>query len=319
MNTAPLAHKITWAGSKQSYLTAVFFADRDLVDDCLRAYAYFRWADDMIDISLPTDKARQVFIEREKHLIDRLYLGEQIGNLTPEETMLADLIQHDRGDNSGLQSFIRNFIAVLEFDALRKGRQIEQAELTRYTHLLSTAVIDGLQYFIGNRCIYPTPEARYKAVAGAHITHMLRDTMEDIPAGYINIPAKYLTAHNIDLQNPTSEKLRPWVREQVKQARANFAAGRHYIDCLENLRCKLAGYCYCARFERILDVIEKDGYVLRANYDDEKGLSAWLAMAWLALKVTLNHFLQRLRGGYLRVKPKIKPNAPLSGPSIQIE
>jgi hypothetical protein len=143
--------------------------------------------------------------------------------------------------------------------------------------------------------------------------------MEDSPAGYINIPAEYLAAHDIDLQNPTGKELCSWVREQVKQARANFAAGRHYIDCLENLRCKLAGYCYCARFERILDVIEKDGYVLRANYDDKKGLSAWVDMVWLALKVTINHVLQRSRGGYLRVKPKIKPNALISKPWIQIE
>ncbi len=51
--TARLARRITWASSKQSYLTARLLADRDLADDCLRAYAYFRWADDRIDISLP--------------------------------------------------------------------------------------------------------------------------------------------------------------------------------------------------------------------------------------------------------------------------
>ena len=51
-STARLARSITWASSKQSYLTARLLADRDLADDCLRAYAYFRWADDMIDISL---------------------------------------------------------------------------------------------------------------------------------------------------------------------------------------------------------------------------------------------------------------------------
>ena len=95
-STARLARSITWASSKQSYLTARLLADRDLVDDCLRAYAYFRWADDMIDISLSGEAARTAFIERQKTLIDALYRGERPEDLSPEEAMLADLIAHDR-------------------------------------------------------------------------------------------------------------------------------------------------------------------------------------------------------------------------------
>jgi hypothetical protein len=82
-------------------------ADRDLADDCLRAYAYFRWADDVIDISSQSAEERLDFIRGQKRLVDRLYEGERPDDLTPEEEMLADLIAHDRGENSGLQSFIR--------------------------------------------------------------------------------------------------------------------------------------------------------------------------------------------------------------------
>ena len=49
--TATLARSITWASSKQSYIIARLLVDKDLVNDCLRAYAYFRWADDVIDVS----------------------------------------------------------------------------------------------------------------------------------------------------------------------------------------------------------------------------------------------------------------------------
>ncbi len=48
-STAALARSITWASSKQTYYTARLMVDKDLVDDCYRAYAYFRWADDIID------------------------------------------------------------------------------------------------------------------------------------------------------------------------------------------------------------------------------------------------------------------------------
>ena len=60
--TAALAHSITWTGSKQSYLTARLLVDRGMVDDCLRGYAYFRWADDMIDIFMETSAERTAFI-----------------------------------------------------------------------------------------------------------------------------------------------------------------------------------------------------------------------------------------------------------------
>jgi hypothetical protein len=55
--TATLARSITWAGSKQTYYTARLMVDRDLMDDFYRAYAYFRWADDMIDAPASMDAA----------------------------------------------------------------------------------------------------------------------------------------------------------------------------------------------------------------------------------------------------------------------
>ena len=67
--TARLARSITWASSKQSYLTARLLADRDLVDDCLRAYAYFRWVDDMVDISLSGEAAWNTLPESEMSIM----------------------------------------------------------------------------------------------------------------------------------------------------------------------------------------------------------------------------------------------------------
>ncbi len=317
--SAVLARSITWSSSKQSFLIAWFLADRNLVDDCLRAYAYFRWADDIIDISLHNEGERLAFIARQKTLIDRLYRREPISDLTPEEMMLADLIAHDQGNNDGLQSFIYNFMAVLDFDAQRKGRLIDQGELNRYTNMLALAVMDGIQYFIGRCYAYPKPDSRCQAVLGAHITHMLRDMLEDIPAGFINIPSETLKAHGIDLEPVTREQLREWVCERVQLARANFAAGKRYIDSLDVLRCKLAGYCYCARFERTLDAIEKDGYLLRPDYGELKGLLAWLDMARLALVVTVQHLLGRHQRTGDRMKAAGIPNAGMPGRSIQIE
>jgi phytoene/squalene synthetase len=291
--TAALARSITWAGSKQTYYTARLMVDKDLVSDFYRAYAYFRWADDIIDVSSQSDDERISFIRRQRELIDRLYRNERRDHLTPEEEIAADLISHDRGENSGLQSFIRNMFAVIEFDAYRKGRLISQGELTWYSNCLGQSVTDGLQYFIGNGHPYPATEDRYLAAIAAHITHLLRDMALDTADGFINIPREYLEAHGIGPQDVNSPPFRAWVRDRVEQARGYFREGKRYLDQLGVLRCKIVGYWYCARFEGVLDTIERDGYVLRPLYDERRKASTWLKMAWLGLSLTLRHIARR--------------------------
>ena len=44
-----LAVAITKSASKQTYATIRLFADRDRASDAFRAYAYFRWVDDVLD------------------------------------------------------------------------------------------------------------------------------------------------------------------------------------------------------------------------------------------------------------------------------
>jgi len=301
-SSAALAQSITRSNSKQSYIIARLLADRDLVDDCLRAYAYFRWADDVIDVFAQSAEERVAFIKGQKKLVDRLYKGERPDKMMSEEEMVADLIEHDRGENSGLQSFIRNFLEVLEFDADRKDRLISEAELVWYSKCLGQSVTDAIQYFIGNSYPYQSAENHYLAATAAHITHMLRDMAEDLSEGFINIPCEWLEAHNLANEtqhigpNVTNDPaFRDWVRDQVKLARAYFRQGKGYLDELDVLRCKIAGYWYCARFECVLDVIERDGYALRNEYHERRKLSSKFRMGWLAVSLTFRHFLRRGR------------------------
>jgi phytoene/squalene synthetase len=298
-SSADLARSITRSSSRQSYAIARLLVDKDLVDDCLRAYAYFRWADDVIDVSAHFGEERLSFIRRQSELVDRLYKGERPDDLMPEEEMIADLIEHDRGENSGLKSFIHNFMQVLEFDAHRKGRLISQAELTWYSRCLGKAVTDAIQYFIGNGHPYPAAENQYLAATAAHITHMLRDLTEDLSEGFINVPQEWLAGHglvvDIDQEYMNSAAFREWVRGQVDLAREYFREGKDYLDQLGVLRCKIAGYWYCARFECVLDAIESDGYGLRAGYQERRNLSTKLKMGWLAVSLTFRHFIRRGR------------------------
>jgi phytoene/squalene synthetase len=203
--------------------------------------------------------------------------------------MVADLISHDRGENSGLQSFIRNMFALIEFDAYRRRRLISQEELTWYSDCLAKSVTDGIQYFVGNGHPYPASDDRYLATIAAHIAHLLRDTSLDTADGFINIPREYLETHGISAEDLGSPAYQAWVRNRVELARGYFCEGKRYLDNLDVLRCKIVGYWYCARFEGVLDTIERDGYILRAAYNERRQLSTWLRIAWLGLCITLRH------------------------------
>ncbi len=294
MKTAELARSITRNGSKQTYITARLMVDRDLVDDFLSAYAYFRWIDDVIDVYSRSDQERIAFMERQKIIIAGLYNNETFEDLSEEEAIIADLIRHRSTRDEGLASFIRNMLAIIDFDAHRKGRLIKQNELAWYTERLGISVTDGIQYFIGNGHAYSKTNEQYLAATAAHITHLLRDMLLDVADGFINIPMEYLQAHNITPSDYTTQAFRAWVKDRVGLARRLFIEGKKYLDRLDVLRCKIVGYWYCARFEGVLDSIERDNYILREVYNERRSISTHLKICWLGISVTLRHFFHKL-------------------------
>ena len=278
-----LSRKLTRESSIQSYITALLLVDKDLQEDCLRAYAYFRWVDDQVDDPKTSFHEREAFINRQKLLVDSLYKNQKPKDLSSFEEIIGNLISHDRGFNSGLRSFVDNFIRIIEFDAHRKNQLISQEQLDWYSQRLGIAVTDAIQYFVRNGHPYPDGENRYAAATAAHITHMLRDMRQDIDVGYFNFPAEY-SDYEID-----SHEFKEWVRSRVLAARDGFRLGKSYIDSLDVLRCKLAGYWYCTRFEDILDVIEADAYHLRENYSRRYKISVWLRMVQVGLSIAAKH------------------------------
>lgn len=291
-----LASSITKAASKQTYYTIRFLADRESPDDAYRAYAYFRWVDDVLDAELgsaPTLKygepsERMMFLERQKSLLESCYRGEFPQDLDFEEQMLVDLIKNDQEKNSGLQSYLRNMMLVMEFDARRRGRVISQNELNEYTRWLAIAVTDNLHHFIGHGDFAPNDETRYLAVSAAHIIHMLRDTYIDMQAGYFNIPYEVLDANSIGPQDILSDAYRLWVKGRVELARKYFEAGKSYFARVQNMRHRLAGIAYISRFEWLLATIEREGYCLRPEYSERKSVGTGLQIGWQTLSSMFN-------------------------------
>jgi phytoene/squalene synthetase len=283
-----IAESITKAASKQTYYTIKFLVDRARVDDAYRAYGYFRWVDDILDADSGPGSERRAFLERQESLLEKCYRGEAPRDTTLHENILVELVQHDHEKNSGLQLYLRNMMQVMDFDARRRGRLISQVELNEYTGWLATAVMECIHYFIGHDGFTPHDETRYLAVAGAHIAHMLRDTFEDVQAGYFNIPREVLEANHIGPQDMQSDAYRAWVKSRVSLAREYFEAGRGYFARVQNPRCRLACFAYIARFDWLLDTLERENYCLRPQYDERKRLNTGLRMSWLALLSAVN-------------------------------
>lgn len=288
-NFAPgLAPSITKAASKQTYYTIRFLADRERVSDAYRAYAYFRWVDDVLDAETASRYERSAFIRRQKSLLENCYQGESPRSVRPEEKMLVELVRSDTETASGLRSYLDNMMVVMAFDAERRGRLISQAELDGYTRCLASAVTEAMHYFIGHCSFSPHDETRHLAVSAAHITHMLRDTYDDLQAGYYNIPREVLEAYHIGPQDVHSTAYRAWVKSRVQLAREYFEAGRLYFRRVQNSRHRLAGFAYMARFEWLLETFEREGFRLRPQYNERKSIGTGLRMSWVALSSMIN-------------------------------
>jgi len=287
MITIP-ASAITKAASKQTYYTIRFLVDHERIDDAYRAYGYFRWVDDTLDADSITGAERSAFIQRQKYLLEKCYQGETPRDANIQEKMLVELIQHDREKNSGLQSYLRNMMQVMDFDARRRGRLISQVELNEYTRWLASAVMEAIHHFIGHGGFAPHDETRYLAVSGAHIAHMLRDTFDDAQVGYYNIPREVLDVNHIGPQDVQSDVYRAWVKGRVQLAREYFEAGKGYFARVQNPRCRLACFAYIARFEWLLDTIERESYQLRPQYNERKSAGIGLRMSWLTLSSVIN-------------------------------
>jgi phytoene/squalene synthetase len=322
MNTNP-ASSITKAASKQTYYTIRFLVDRERVEDAYRAYGYFRWVDDVLDSDSGSASERTAFLERQKSLLEECYQGQPPRDVDFEEEMLVELVEHDQEKNSalrhrscrearrhagarrqaqdsGLQSYLRNMMLVMDFDARRRGRLISQAELTGYTGWLATAVTEAMHYFIGRGSYTPHDESRYLAVTAAHITHMLRDTVDDVRAGYYNIPREVLEANRIGPQDVHSQAYRLWVKSRVELAHAYFEAGRVYFRHLQNSLLRLVGFAYMARFEWLLDTFERESFTLRPQYNERKSFGTGLRMSWVTLSSMIS-----LRGAGALSQPAV--------------
>ena len=109
MSTEKLPKKITRKSSKQAYWIIKLLSDKYLTADAYRAYSYFRWLDDVIDVSNLKRSQIKRIIKRQESIIARAFRKEKLPlPLSPEEQIIVDLIKSIDKPGSKLENYIRN-------------------------------------------------------------------------------------------------------------------------------------------------------------------------------------------------------------------
>jgi phytoene/squalene synthetase len=285
--TNSLARAITYDASRQTGWTIQTLVPRHKRADAFRAYAYFRWVDDVLDGEGLTPSERVSFLESQQDLLRRCLDNRPPRQVNSDEWLLVALTQGRMGKDPGLKIYLEDMMAVMTFDAHRRGRRITQAELQAYSRRLATAVSEAVYTFIGEECQAPRIAQRYLAADAAHIIHMLRDMFDDLEAGYVNIPLEVLSGDQISAADLLRPEVQSWVQERVQTARAYFDQGEAYLALVNNPRCRLAGALYAMRFMEVIEAIEREDYVLRQDYRDCKRTWAYLRILFGAARMLL--------------------------------
>lgn len=276
--TSSLASEITSNASRQTAWTIQALVLRARRQDAFRAYAYFRWVDDILDGEISNPTERRAFLRSQIKLLNLCQHRTPPSIACDEEWMLIELTQGRLGDDPGLWIYLQDMMAVMAFDAERRYRRITQYELHEYSKRLATAVTEAVYTFIGDRCDAPRTATRYLAADAAHIVHMLRDMHEDLEAGYINIPIEVLAGDDIQPRDLSLPQVRSWIQSRLHTARAYFEHGESYLAQVGNPRCRLAGALYALRFQGVMKTIEREECLLRSDYRDCMGPGAALRM-----------------------------------------
>ena len=169
-------------------------------------YAYLRWVDDYVDDPKNNIKNKKIFIERQKFLIDSFVKGEKSEFQNTEETFLFHFIRFASENKSDfIRNAIVNMVDSIEMDLIRlqKDGIFSDSDLELYVRKQSKALYDILIYFFLPKKHHYIKNTQGKYQARVFI---MRDIVEDIDAGLINISHEDIKKFNLDLSSIQREK-----------------------------------------------------------------------------------------------------------------
>lgn len=286
------------ASNLTAYILVRLFTRADRNDYLCMAYAYFRWIDDIVDSPTTSDEEKEQFIERQRRFLANLYDGLVFqDSRTLEEQFAQCFVAYDRKMGCILKDDVLGMLSVLKHDLERDRVPWPAAEMHEFITLESRSYINMIRFSCGEEGNY-SGSNRYDEGVACKLAHMLRDFIEDLNQGTMNISRDDLEKYEINLDKVNNENFRLWVRDQVMFAGECFRLGRRNLSNSSQLRYKIASNLYCAKYEDILAMIEQDKYFLRSDYRRTALTKAkFLSRSILVIFFTLaDHYLRKPAG-----------------------
>ncbi|NWF90439.1 MAG: hypothetical protein HXY50_13380 [Ignavibacteriaceae bacterium] len=181
------------------------------------SFAYLRWVDDFVDNPNIAVSDKEKLVNRQKFLIQQYAKKHFEEYKLPEEAFLYHFIEYANKVNAQiLINAAKKMVEAIGMDVDRlKGDGIfSEAELNFYINTLSKALYDIIIYFFlpgQYQSVQNVLTGRFQARA-----FMMRDIIEDIDAGFINIPREDINKFKLDI-NSIKEKrnLEHWLEKEI--------------------------------------------------------------------------------------------------------
>jgi phytoene/squalene synthetase len=206
-------------------------------------YAYFRWADDLVDAPERQPARVRAFMKAQLARLDRGEVGPELA-----ERCLGQALAES--DDERLAQAVRTMARALDFDASRKGDPIRpdelQAQIRRVGDAYTLALLHAAEVTV------PVPSELFLLARAATATHHLRDLLIDQDLGYLNLPQEHAERHGLPVRGFTAAALGPYIRERAEVIRPMFHQGLRASEGLP-LRARLLFRLFAWRYRRLLD------------------------------------------------------------------
>jgi phytoene/squalene synthetase len=210
-------------------------------------YAYFRWADDVVDAPGRDPAAVQRFMERQADIIQGA-----IPPVHPAERALRWALAHpDLGPR--LLAPVSRMAEALGYDAHRGAGPIPEAELQRQVERIGDAFVGAVWVCSGAEGRPSEPALLLARAATA--THMLRDRVEDQALGYCNLPRERFGT----TAPPPGPALGAWLEERATELEGWFAAGLEASAGIQPARTRRLVRLLGERYRRVLAGLGEPG------------------------------------------------------------
>ncbi|MEW6621298.1 MAG: squalene/phytoene synthase family protein [bacterium] len=292
-------HKILLTAKKRTkekhpyiYILAQLFFNRGCKEYFFLWYFYFRWVDDIADLPNRSYEEKIYFINSQREILLKTYADKELKEkyLIEEEKYIYYLALFDLQNGLRLKNHILGMFSAIEYDIQRENLIPQKKELYKFIEIEVTSYLNTFLFFCKPKGNYSLSSKPYGGIACKQI-HILRDFIEDLYQGWINIPVEDIGDYKIELNYINTPSFRQWVQEKVKFAEDYFLIEKQNLKTVPSLRYKLAVVALFAKYEFILKRIKKNKFYLplKSNKTNLEKMFFILYLFLGLLKVLIEH------------------------------